>query len=447
MDIRHIGATDIRDLSKKRVAAYARVSSDKDAAENSLESQIEYYVQVIHEHPEWEFAGIYADEGISGTKADRPEFQKLLSDARAGKIDLVVTRSVSRFARNIVLLLDCIRELKELGIDVVFENDHINAMSKQGELLLALLASHAEEQSRAASENKRWQIQRYFENGQPTYFRMYGYDWVDGHLEIIPEEAEVVRRIFVMYLDGMGREAIARTLNSEGKTLWGNPWQSSSIYKTLRNEKYSGDMLLQKTFTQDFRTKKRRTNKGEQAMYHVEASHEPIIDKETFEAVQKEILSRQKQLDGKDSSATGTLFCGLITCGKCGKKYGYKSKRQKSSNSSYPVWICRTYLTLGINHCDAKTIRESVLVEKTKEVLGLSANTELTRDLITANFTSIESAADNRLRFYRKDGRIDVVEWKNPSRSQSWTPEMKQKARERAIETNKRRKEVGHDDN
>lgn len=451
MEIRHIEPTDIRDLSKKRVAAYARVSSDKDAAENSLESQIAYYAYAIREHPEWEFVGMYADEGISGTKENRPEFQKLLADARAGKIDIVITKSVSRFARNLVLLLDCVRELKALGIEVVFENDHISSLSKQGELLLSLLASHAEDQSRSASENKRWQIQRYFENGQPTYFRMYGYNWIDGHLEIIPEEAEIVRRIFAMYLDGMGREAIAHKLNSEGiLTNRGKPWQSTSIYEVIRNEKYTGDMKLQKWRTPDFRTKKQHRNKGEWGHYYVSGSHEPIIDLATFEAAQAEIARRKTvhatpQKDRTDSSPT--LFCGILKCGLCGSPYRYKNQWVKTSQIHTPIWRCGTYVRLGKNYCSAKQIRESILVEKTKEVLGLSQETELTRDLIVDNFTAIESAAGNRLRFYRKDGRIDVVEWQNPSRSQSWTPEMKQKAKEKSLEANKRRKEVAYDNN
>ncbi|MBQ7802559.1 recombinase family protein [Candidatus Saccharibacteria bacterium] len=439
MEIRTIEPTNITDLTKKRVAAYARVSSDKDAAENSLESQINYFTHKIAEHPGWVFVSMYADNGISGTKDDRPEFQRMLLDARSGKLDIIITKSITRFARNVVLLLEVMREMTSLGINILFENDHISSMSAQGELLITFLALHAEEQAKSASDNKRWQIRRYFEEGIPTYFRIYGYRMIDNHLEIVPEEAEVIRRIFAMYLDGMGKEAIARTINAE----WGNStkqWTFHSVTEVLKNEKYTGNMLLQKTYRPDFRTKKKMINRGQWAQYLVRDSHEAIIDQKTFEEVQLEIERRQKRFVNKPRIEHQNLFKGIVSCGICGAKFQHKNVREKSSDSHFPALICNTYLTLGKEKCPAKRIRESILIEKTKEVLNLSASTELSRDLILARITAIESATDNRLRFYLKDGSVKVTQWQNPSRRESWTPEMKQKARERSLAQNQARK-------
>lgn len=322
-------------------------------------------------------------------------------------------------------------------------------MTAQGELLLSLLAMHAEEQAKSASDNKRWQIKRYFEEGRPTYFRIYGYKWAKETLEIIPEEAQVVRRIFEMYLSGMGRTAIAKRLNSEGITINGCPWQEMSIFYILRNEKYTGDMLLQKWHTPDYRTKKRLPNRGQWRQYLVRECHEPIIDREMFEAAQLEIERRKRTFAPRGNAPLSSkeqpkLFTGLIKCKACGSAFYYKNKREKSSGKYIPLWMCRKYLELGKDYCSAKQIRESILIEKTREVLGLSQETEITRELILAHITAIESVVDNRLRFYLTDGRIETVTWENRSRRESWTPEMKQKVREKALARIKTRKEANH---
>ena len=202
MEIKHIAATSTKEFQLKRVAAYVRVSSDKDAAEHSLAAQISHYNEYISSYPGWIFAGIYADDGFSGTKDDRPEFQRLIADCRAGKIDMIITKSVARFARNTVTFLNTIRELKALGIKVLFETEHIESDSPMGELMISVIAMMAEQESLTASKNKRWQIQKYFEEGRPTYFRLYGYKWVNEHLEIIPEEAEIAQN--VVFLTSLG---------------------------------------------------------------------------------------------------------------------------------------------------------------------------------------------------------------------------------------------------
>lgn len=445
MEIRHIEPSKLTDLKLQRVAAYARVSSDKDTAEHSLAQQISYYNEYISGFPGWIFAGVYADEGVSGTKDARPEFQRMLVDCRAGKIDLIITKSITRFARNTVTLLEAIRELKSLGIDVIFEKENLHSISPDGELLLTLLAQYAEEEARSASENKRWQIRRDFETGRPTYVRLYGYKWVDGKLEVIPEEAAIIRRIFAEYLAGSGIQAIANELNRDNIPSFRTVWRRTVIYEILRNEKYVGDLLLQKWHTPDFRSKARYKNRGQWRQYYVHDAHEPIIDRETFEAVQAEIARRQALYYAGDCKPTGTLFAGLITCKQCGAKYLYKNMYVKSSQAYIPLWICGTYLTLGKSHCSAKRIRESILIDKTREVLGLSNTEELTREKILAHLTAIESAADNQLRFFFIDGSVKVVRWQNPSRRESWTPEMRQKARERTLAQNAARKEVNHE--
>lgn len=442
MIITEINPTSLNGLTFKKVAAYARVSSDKDTAEHSLAQQISYYNEYISTYPGWEFAGVYADEGISGTKSERPEFQRMMKDCRAGKIDLIITKSVTRLARNTVTLLDTIRELKSLGIEVFFENENIWMMSETGELMISLFAMYAEEEARTASENKRWQIKRDFERGRPTYVRLYGYKWVDGHLEIIPEEADVIRRIFREYLAGKGTTAIANGLNRDHVPSLNSRWGYTGIWNILRNEKYTGNLLLQKWHTPDFRTKKKYKNSGKWQQYHVTGSHEAIIDKETFAAVQAEIEKRQMISPGTNTRTEKTLFAGILTCGICKGNYKYKNHWVKSSKTHIPTYFCIISYNYGSEFCPGKQIRESILIDKTKEVLGIPYDTELTREIIIKNISSIESATDNQLRFFLTDGTVKTIHWENPSRRESWTPEMRQKAREKTLALNKAKKEA-----
>lgn len=343
-------------------------------------------------------------------------------------------------------LLEVIRELKQLDIDIIFEKENMHSISHQGELLLTLLALYAEEESYSASENKHWQIKKYFSEGRPTYFRVYGYNWINEHLEVIPEEAEVVRRIYTEYLDGNGYQSIARRLNADGIVGPTGKWHPNTVREILKNEKYIGNMLLQKYYVEDYRTKKERKNHGEKQMILVENSHEPIIDQAVHDAVQLENASRKRQASG--SRATGrdeTLFHGLITCKLCGKKYKYKNKLIKSSHTHVPTWICTTSRTLGKEYCTGKQIRESILINKTKQVLHMNEDEVLTRDIITNNIESIESVADNKLRFFLKNGKVEVISWENPSRASSWTPEMKEQARRRAHAAAMQRKETCHE--
>ncbi len=304
---------DPQPVERKRVAAYARVSSGKDAMLHSLSAQISYYNDLIGNRGDWELAGIYADEALTGTKEDRPEFQKMLTDCRNGKIDMVITKSLTRFARNTVTLLATVRELKLLEVDVYFEKENIHTLSSDGELMLTLLASFAQEESRSASENQKWRIQKMFEEGRPNTARMLGYRLVDGTLQIVPEEAAIVKMIFSDYLSGMGRNVIVKKLNRMGvPTMYGGLWRESTLYCILTNEKYTGNMLLQKTYILDHISKKTIVNHGERDMYYVENSHEAIIDKETFDRVQQE-LSRRASLFPVKAEVVTYPFTSVLT--------------------------------------------------------------------------------------------------------------------------------------
>ncbi len=255
---------------RKRVAAYARVSNGKEAMIHSLSAQISYYNSLIQKHSDWEFAGVYADEALSGTKDNRAEFKRLMQDCRAGKIDMVIVKSISRMARNTLTLLQTVRELREIGIDVFFERENLHSCGVAGELLLTVLASFAQEESLSNSNNKLWQIRRDFKKGKPTWFHTYGYEWIDHKLYIIPEEAAVIRFIYQCYYEGMGRVAILKLLmDLDIPPRDGGIWYESAIAYILENEKYRGDMLLQKFYREDHISKKRRKNKGQRPQYYV----------------------------------------------------------------------------------------------------------------------------------------------------------------------------------
>ena len=409
---------------KLRVAAYARVSSEKDAAFHSLQAQTDYYEKYVSNHPEWELVAIYSDNGISGTLIERPAFQEMLESCRAGKIDLIITKSVTRFARNTVILLNTIRELKSLGIDVYFEKEQMHSMSEDGELLLTLLAMYAEEEARSASENQRWRIQKQYEQGKPVSGHVFGYKLIDNKYEVVPDEAEVIKRIYDYYLSGFGYTKISKILTLDGSlSPYGKGWSSTAIVNVLRNEKYAGHLLLQKYYIEDFRTKKPVKNNGKRRKYFVENAHEAIIDQETFDAVQAEIKSRQKKYRGYNGrSMPKHLFRGLLRCGHCNHIYLH------GKNSGKEIWRCPTHNKIGPAACPSKQISDDILREKTKEVLGVS---EISRDLLVKKINEILVPEHKRLIYKLTDGTSVDVHWDYRSRSERWTEEMKQAARER----------------
>ncbi|HCC35351.1 MAG TPA: recombinase family protein [Ruminococcaceae bacterium] len=287
MEIRQINQPAPVIPKPKRVAAYARVSSGKETMLHSLSAQISYYSDLIGKHPEWEYARVFVDEAVTGTKEARSGFQKMLDECRAGNIELIITKSISRFARNTVTVLQSVRELKALEVDIFFEEQNIHSLSAEGELMLTILSSFAQEESRSVSENVKWRIRKDFKEGRVCGMTMLGYHLVDGILTIIPEEAALVQSVFEDYLDGMGLVAIIKKYRKQGIKF-----SRSGLAGMLRNEKYQGDMLLQKSFVSDHITKRKIRNIGQLPQFYVADSHSPIIDKETFAEVQAEIARR-----------------------------------------------------------------------------------------------------------------------------------------------------------
>lgn len=288
-----IEAEESTPAARKRVAAYARVSIETEALLHSFSTQVSYYNKLIRRTPGWQCAGIFADAGISGTRANRPEFQRLLAECEAGRIDIILTKSISRFARNTVDLLVTVRRLKELGIDVHFEKERINTLSSDGELLLTILASFAQAESYSTSENCKWGIRSRYAQGKPRMQAMYGYRLVDGELVIEESEARVVRRVFQMCLEGSSCYAIAKQLTAEGlRPFRGVAFYGCTIACMLRQEKYTGSTLCQKYYVRDHITHKELRNNGEVPMYFIEGTHPAIISGETFRAVQRKLAQR-----------------------------------------------------------------------------------------------------------------------------------------------------------
>ena len=279
---------------RKRVAAYARVSMETDRLMHSLSAQVSYYSELIQRNPEWQYAGVYADSAVSGTGiSNRQEFKRMIADCDKGLIDIVLVKSISRFARNTVDLLETVRHLKEIGVEVRFEKEHISSLSDGGELMLTLLASFAQEESRSISENCKWGIRKRYENGQPKNCICYGYRVVDGKFEIVPEEAEIIRQIFDWYLAGDSCYIICKKLNDSGaRSYYGKKFTGTVLSYILRQEKYTGNMLLQKFYTESHVSHKERRNNGELPMFLIHDSHPAIISQETFDAVQQEIARR-----------------------------------------------------------------------------------------------------------------------------------------------------------
>ena len=330
-------------VKRLRVAAYARVSTNNKEQLTSYEAQVDYYTRYIQSKPdEWDFVGIYTDEGISATnRKKRDGFNRMVADALAGKIDFIITKSISRFARNTVDTLTTVRKLKEKGIDIFFEKENIHTLDSKGELLITIMSSLAQEESRSISENVTWGQRKRFADGKVSlpYKRFLGYaKGPDGLPEIVPEEAVVIRLIYRLFLYGKSPSAIASYLTDEGiLTPSGKAvWRASVVESILTNEKYKGDAILQKKFTVDFLSKKQKVNEGEVTQYYVKDSHPAIIEPEIHDLVQYEL--KKRKADGRWTSCVHP-FSGKIFCGECGGVYGSKVWH---SNTPYRcvVWQC-----------------------------------------------------------------------------------------------------------
>ncbi len=345
----------------KRVAAYCRVSTDDEEQLTSYEAQCDYYTKLINSHEDWKHVKVFADEGITGTQAKkRPEFMKMIRYCRQGKIDIILAKSVSRFARNTVESLQYVRELRSLGIAVIFEKEALNTLEQKDEMLITIFSWFAQAESESISKNVTWGVRRSFEQGKFSmhYATTLGYEkGEDGNPKIVPEEAETVRLIYDLFLDGMTYRKIAETLSERGlKNAKGSTdWTHSNVASILQNEKYTGDALLQKTFVTDCITKKVKKNNGELPMYLVKDHHEAIIDRVTFNRVQTEIarrtsLRKLSKSDEKGKYSGKYALTGLVICGECGTAYRRITWDDKCGGK-VPVWRCVNRLKNGKKFC------------------------------------------------------------------------------------------------
>lgn len=356
-----------------RVAAYCRVSTDSEEQMTSYEAQKTYYTDKIMQNPQWSMAGIFADEGITGTSAEkRPEFLRMIRLCRKRKIDLVLVKSISRFARNTVDCLHYIRALKEMGIAVIFEKENINTLDSEGEMLITLLGAFAQAESESISQNVRWGIRQAMREGRVSLRckQLYGFtEDENGQPQVLPDEAEVVRRIYKSFLRGQSIRMIKGWLDAEGiAPRKGKEWSLSSIENILKNEKYCGDVLLQKTFISDCISRKVIKNVGQLPMYLIENHHEGIVSRETYQAVQAEFARRgSRRSPNKRAAATGLssytsryALSDRLVCGECGTLYRRCTWVRKGGKKI--VWRCSSRLDYGSRYCKhSPTMEEGAL--------------------------------------------------------------------------------------
>ncbi len=383
---------------RKRVAAYARVSMETEMLLHSLSAQVSHYNGLIQKNPDWEFAGIYADEGISGRDTShRSDFNRLLADCDAGKIDMVLVKSISRFARDTVDTLTVTRHLKELGIDVYFERENIHSLSDEGELLLTLLASFAQEESRSISENVKWGIRKRFEEGIPNGHKApYGYEWDGEMYRAIPKQGEIIKEIFEKYLSGASAYGIAKELSERGVTgQKGVPMDDSTIKFILANPSYTGSMLLQKNFISEGHTRKR--NKGELPMYMVEGMFEPLITQTDFEKVQA--IREERAESAANKNPVLTAFSGLVRCGECGCSVSRRTTKYGKK------WNCNTRERKGKDVCRLRPVYESELEQAAAAALGLDA---FDGDAVKREVGRIVINADS-IEFVMRNGRVRKI--------------------------------------
>ena len=409
---------------EKRVAAYARVSMETDRLNHSLSAQISYYSELIQKNPEWEYAGVYADSFISGTSTKkRTEFQRMIADCEAGKIDILLAKSISRFARNTVDLLETVRHLKAIGVEVRFEKERINSLSEDGEIMLTLLASFSQEESRSISDNVKWGIRKRFEKGIPNSFCIYGYRWNGEKFVVVPEEAEIVRLIYDNFLHGISAEQTEKQLAEMGvKSYTGQHFSNMSIRAILKNEKYTGNMLLQKDYIASHIDHKTKKNKGELPQYWVADSHEAIIPLATFQAVQEEIKRRRELGALANPHIPTSCFTSKLKCAKCGNSY--RRHQYKRVNDTAANWECRGKSDKG--QCDAKSIPEPALKKACQDALGLE---EFDENIFTERVETIIVHKDHLLVFRMKDGEElhHTWEFKSTARTDCWTKERRDK--------------------
>ena len=364
----------VREIRKLRVAAYCRVSTELEQQQSSYDIQIEYYTRHIMQNPNWIFAGVFADDGRSATNTfRRDDFNQLMDQCLKGKVDMVITKSISRFARNTVDCISWVRKLKEKNVAVYFEKENLNTLDDSTEMILTILSSQAQEESRAISTNVKWGYARKFEKGESTRQRSYGFRKAPtGEMCIVEEEAAVIRNMARWFLDGDSLERIKHRLEDAGieTTTGKKTWSTGTIYNILTNEKIMGDVLLQKTFTADYLTKRRVKNSGQQKQYYVKNHHEAIIPKTVYYKIQEEIARRsslKKAGTRKGKTAQGVYsskyaLTGIMVCNECGAHY--RRTTWAKSGKKVIVWRCINRLEHGTKRChESPTLKEEVIQE------------------------------------------------------------------------------------
>ena len=399
---------------KLRVAAYARVSTDQEEQQSSYEAQVDYYKRYISNNPDWKMVEVFADRGITGTSTKhRAGFNKMITLAKNGGIDLILTKSISRFARNTVDTLKTVRELKAAGVNVIFEKENLNTADPKCEMLLTIMSSLAQEESRNISENVRWGQKESRKKGNVNlpYKHFLGYrKGENGRPEVVEEEAETVRYIYRKYLEGKSLRYIADSLTAEGVKTPGEKdvWRISTVRSILSNEKYMGEALLQKTYTVDFLTKEVRKNQGEKSFIRVKNSHDAIIDPEDFAKVQ---ILLEQQTKRRCKYVPKRVFSGKIICGECGSYYGHKVWRYPNTGERYDVWDCNHKYKKDTEKCETPALKEDELKEIFTRMLKKrrKRNTEFSEERWKEMVESVMVSTDGTLHFMLTDGsEVDI---------------------------------------
>lgn len=392
-----------------RVAAYCRVSTDKTDQANSLESQQKYFNEYIKRNPLWKLYNIYVDDGISGTNTKkRTAFNQMIKDAKCGKFDLIITKEISRFARNILDSIGYTRELKAIGVGVIFLNDNINTLDNDAEMRLAFLSTMAQEESRKTSERVKWGLRRQMENGVVLGREMLGYDVRNGKLIVNEEGARTVRLIYHKFLDeGKGAHRIAKELREEGIKTSSRmkDWSYTVILRILRNEKYCGDLVQQKTYTPDYLTHQKKRNHGEVETVTIRDHHEPIISRKRFEAVQRELERRKPSQSTVGTFANRYALSGKIVCAECGARFVRRQKKRKDGTFNVK-WVCAESQKNGGNHkdkdgenagCTANSIGDKDIKELLQRVTAcaMSGRKDVTVRLIDTVESVVKTVGDN----------------------------------------------------
>lgn len=410
---------------KKRVAAYARVSVDSDELMHSLAAQVSHYSALIQSNPSWEYAGVYADAGISGTATrNRSEFQRLIADCEKGKINIILTKSISRFARNTVDLLKTVRHLRERNISVRFERENIDSLTGDGELMLSILASYAQEESLSISENVKWGIRKRFSQGKFLAYTIYGYKWAGDHFEIVEKEAEAIRFMYRAFAGGMMLTEISDALAQRGIfNRKGLPFGKSSIHRILDQEKYRGFSILQRTFVDDHITHRKQMNRGELPKFEVEGTHPAIIDEQLHELVEAE-RERRRQA-GAVRWRFATCFTGKIVCGHCGGTYTHSPYSTPGGPTEFQQghYHCSRKRNHGAKACPSKdlpvyTLRQ-VCCSLLGPLVGASGGDQFEDTWIDDHVDRIVVSAGT-LEFHLKSSEVLTTPWKNTAKRDLW---------------------------